>query len=489
MSIIDEIVEARKRSIARLGPSMGRSLPRRRTVPLVPFGRLQPGRDFFIASEVKRGSPSRGIFAVEADAVRQAGHYAKRGIKTLSVLTEETYFHGSLEDLFRIKNSFPDLCVMRKDFILDEDDITVSYRAGADAILLIASMHDAGTLGRLYRRAKSLGLEVLLEVHDREDLSKAALVQPDITGINSRNLATFRIDPAVPLALKKSIDWSTRTVFESGIRSTEDAAVALSGGFTGMLIGEGAMRDTDLIGRITALEREGIGDFWYRLFSSMAEGKPLVKICGITRERDARLAAELGAHVLGFIFADSPRCADPGLPERITDLKQLKVAVVVHGEEDRSIDSAVNRLLSEGCIDALQFHGDEHPDNCYRAAFPYYKALRIGGDEDVERIDSFHCPRVLVDAFVPGKPGGTGQRISTKLIESVRRLHPLWLAGGIGPDNVAEIISSFEPELIDASSRLESEPGTKDSGIMVQFFKEIEGICKITGSYGMDTDT
>ena len=117
MNIIDEIVEARKRGIARLGPSMGHSLPPRRTVPLIPFGRLQPGRDFFIVSEVKRGSPSRGIFAAETDAVRQAEHYVDREIKTLSVLTEETYFHGSLEDLYRIKSSFPDLCVMRKDFI------------------------------------------------------------------------------------------------------------------------------------------------------------------------------------------------------------------------------------------------------------------------------------------------------------------------------------------------------------------------------------
>jgi indole-3-glycerol phosphate synthase/phosphoribosylanthranilate isomerase len=100
----------------------------------------------------------------------------------------------------------------------------------------------------------------------------------------------------------------------------------------------------------------------------------------------------------------------------------------------------------------------------------------------VDRIASYHCPRVLVDAFVHGKPGGTGQTISTKLVESVRKLHPLWLAGGIGPDNVAQMLESFEPELIDASSRLESEPGIKDPRGMVQFFEEIEGVCKVTDS-------
>jgi len=477
MSIIDEIVQARKIRIARVGPCMGLPVPPRRGVPLVPFGRLQPDKDFFIVSEIKRGSPSRGCIAAGADAATQAARYAERGIKTLSVLTEEAYFHGSLEDLISVKERFPHLCVMRKDFILNEDDIEVSYRAGADAVLLIACMHDTATLSGLYRRAKGLGLEVLFEVHDREDLRKAALVQPEVTGINSRDLSTFRIDPAIPLELKKSIDWSTTTVFESGIRSVEDAAVALSAGFSGMLIGEGAMRDADLIARISALVRDDIGDFWYRLFSSKTARLPLVKICGITRERDARLAAELGAQMLGFIYAPSPRMADPGLPEKIADLAQLKVAVVVHEREDRMIDSSIQRLRSEGFIDALQFHGNEQPNSCYSMAFPYYKALRIEKDEDVGCIKTYHCPRVLVDAFIPGKPGGTGQRIPVDLIESVRRLHPLWLAGGIGPDNIADMLDSFEPELIDASSRLESEPGVKNKSSMKAFFREIEAAC------------
>ncbi len=477
MSIIEKIVEGRKRRISRQGHTMGKRLPARRKVPFVPFGMLQQNRDFFIICEVKRRSPSRGMFAEGADAVAQARRYVESGIKTVSVLTEEEYFGGSLEDLCRIKSSFPDLCVMRKDFILDEDDIAVSHRAGADAILLIASMHDAGTLHRLYCEARRRGLEVLFEVHDRDDLRKAASVKPDITGFNSRDLSTFHIDPAVPLSLKGSIGWETRTVYESGITSVENAAVALSGGFAGILIGEAAMRDTGLIENIAALERDSIGDFWYRLFSVQDAEKPLVKICGITREQDARTAAKMGAHILGFIFADSPRRTRPSLLEGLTDLEQLKVAVVVQDEGDRSLDPEVSRLLSEGLIDAVQFHGAERPGRCYGVAFPYYKAVRVGNGHDVKRIGSFRCPRVLADAFEPGKPGGTGKTVSTELIESIRRQHALWLAGGIGPENVAEIISSFRPELIDASSRLESDPGIKDRNRMAQFFSEIERVC------------
>jgi indole-3-glycerol phosphate synthase/phosphoribosylanthranilate isomerase len=109
-------------------------------------------------------------------------------------------------------------------------------------------------------------------------------------------------------------------------------------------------------------------------------------------------------------------------------------------------------------------------------AFPYYKAVRVGNEHDVKRIGSFRCPRVLADAFVPGKPGGTGKTVSTQLIESIRSRYALWLAGGIGPENVAGIVSSFRPELIDASSRLESEPGIKDRNKMALFFNEIERV-------------
>ena len=478
MNIIDEIVSKRREAVARSGPALGLKLPPRRTVPIVPFGKKQQGRDFFIICEIKRGSPSRGLFAPGRDAVSQAQEYVERGIHTVSVLTERSYFHGSLEDLIRVKEAFPQLCVLRKDFILSEEDIDVSYRAGADALLLIACMHDVNTLGRLYNRAKGFGLEVLFETHDHVDIQKASSVKPDVTGINSRDLGTFRTDPAVPLGLRRHISWDTEMVFESGILSPEDGAVALSGGFSGMLIGEAAMKDADLIHGIAKLVRSEIGDFWYRLFSTKEAHRPLVKICGITREKDAVLATELGAHILGFIYAPSPRAADTELPRKLAKLPVLKVAVVVQYAGENHIDSRIQNLLTEGFIDAVQFHGDEKAENCYNMAFPYYKALRIGSEEDVARIGNYHCPRVLVDAFSPEKPGGTGKRIPRRLVESIGEQHPLWLAGGIGPENIADIVATCRPELIDASSRLESEPGLKQAKSMKAFFREIDASCR-----------
>jgi indole-3-glycerol phosphate synthase/phosphoribosylanthranilate isomerase len=473
MSIIQEIVERRKKRIARFGHAMGLQLPARRQVPVIAFGRRNE-TGFFIICEVKRGSPSKGLFAEHADAATQVRHYEKFGVRTVSVLTEEEYFHGSLEDLYLIKTTFPELCLLRKDFIVDEEDIDVSYRAGADAVLLIASMHGTDKLRNLYRRIRGSGMQALLEIHDEEDLKKIREIQPAYTGINSRDLRTFLTDPAIPLALHGKIDWKTETVYESGIKSPEDALVALSGGFSGLLIGEAVMKNPLLIQSLADLKFDRRYDFWYRLFQRKRAFRPLVKICGITREEDAVLAASTGADVLGFIFADSPRRAEPALLQRISDLNTLKVGVVVQSRGDRNLKTPVHDLLSAKLLDAVQFHGDEGPEDCLHMAFPYYKALRIGNSTDAERVQEYHCPRVLVDAYVKGKPGGTGMQIRADLITHVRNSGPLWLAGGIGRDNVAALIRNYKPELIDASSRLEIAPGMKDRESIIEFFETIE---------------
>ena len=105
--------------------------------------------------------------------------------------------------------------------------------------------------------------------------------------------------------------------------------------------------------------------------------------------------------------------------------------------------------------------------------FPYYKAVRLRSLEDVEAVARYHSPRVLVDAYAEGCAGGTGRAIPGSLVLEVKERRPLWLAGGIGPENVAGIIRDFHPELIDASSRLEKAPGVKDLGALKRFFEEV----------------
>jgi indole-3-glycerol phosphate synthase/phosphoribosylanthranilate isomerase len=465
VNILEKIVALRRNRISSEGHAQGLRLPGRRSLPLVPFG-----REPFLICEIKRSSPSKGGIMPNADPVETARRYVQEGVMTVSVLTEQDHFGGSLADLRAIKKAFPGLCVLRKDFILDKRDLEVSLLAGADAVLLIAGLHRPGELEELYQCAMDLGLAALVETHSPADLDKAARFGPAFTGINSRNLETFSVDPAHPLRLRNLVNWETSTVYESGIRASEDVRTALSAGFDGVLAGESVMRDPSLAERLAGAFRMEKRDFWGRLFKRKGDG-PLMKICGITSKNDAEAAAALGTDLLGFVFAPSPRRADPALLQELRGLDVLKVGVVTGNGIGRGF---TKDLLDRGLIDAVQVHGDQKPEQCPAFGYPWYKALRLRGPESIGTMSAFLCPRVLVDAYVSGTPGGTGRRIDPALLRAAARERPLWVAGGITPANAPGIVGELHPELIDVSSGLESSPGKKDHDKLKRLFAAME---------------
>jgi indole-3-glycerol phosphate synthase/phosphoribosylanthranilate isomerase len=145
--------------------------------------------------------------------------------------------------------------------------------------------------------------------------------------------------------------------------------------------------------------------------------------------------------------------------------------VVVSTDRSDSGNEAFD-LLDEGFLDSLQLHGEEKPAECFEKAFPYYKALSLAAVDQVNQIGDYHSPRVLIDAHVPGKGGGTGVRVSPEIVAAARKISPLWLAGGLNPDNVAETVRRFEPELVDVSTGIESSPGVKDVAKLRNFIEE-----------------
>jgi indole-3-glycerol phosphate synthase/phosphoribosylanthranilate isomerase len=252
--------------------------------------------------------------------------------------------------------------------------------------------------------------------------------------------------------------------------------LALSAGFDGVLVGETAVKSPDSVAGLLSAFGRRPGDFWLRLCARMRPGRPLVKICGITRTVDAELAAGLGADALGFVFAQSRRRAEPVLLRDLAGLDVLKVAVVVTGEAagPNGLDLAVKGLLDDGLLHAVQFHGAEQPDECASLAFPYFKAVRVRGPADIEAMAGFRSPRVLADAWSAHAAGGTGQQIPRDFAREAGKRSPLWLAGGLGPDNVGETIRELSPELVDASSGLEETPGRKDRTKLENYFREID---------------
>ena len=393
------------------------------------------------------------------------------------MLTEEDHFNGSLEDLITAKRRFPELSFLRKDFLFHEDDIDVSFRAGADAVLLIASILESERLKALYDSATKLGMTALVEVHDDDDLAKIARIRPACVGCNARNLETFLVDPLVPIELRNSIDWRCETIYESGVWEPEHAELAASTGFDAILVGESVVRNPGLVSLlIEGFSRgDATRDFWKRIALRRRARRPLAKICGLTTSEDVNLACNLGADVLGFNFADSPRRTTPAFVRGLTKTDALKVAVVVTGS-GKSLDSDIVDLYRDGAVDAIQFHGEETPVECGEYGIPYYKAVRIGSQNDIDEVSRFLSPRVLVDARTSGARGGTGVRIDDALVSKVGEGGPLWLAGGLNPDNVTAIVSRHGPELVDVASGLEDLPGKKDPRRMRRFFSELDGV-------------
>ncbi|MDE1171899.1 MAG: indole-3-glycerol phosphate synthase TrpC [Verrucomicrobium sp.] len=194
-----------------------------------------------LIAEVKKASPSAGVIAENFDPVTQAREYERAGAHALSVLTDEKYFGGNLSLLQDIRDQV-DLPILRKDFIVHELQVYESVVAGADAILLIVAALDDPTLERLYQLARTVQLDVLVEVHTLREMDRALELGADIVGINNRNLDTFEVDLYTTEALAEEIPSDCLAVSESGIRTAEDVRRLRRSGINAILVGETLMR-------------------------------------------------------------------------------------------------------------------------------------------------------------------------------------------------------------------------------------------------------
>lgn len=208
------------------------------------FAAALQGDAINIIAEIKRRSPSKGVIRTDFDPVSIARNYAANGAAALSVLTEEEYFDGSL-DYLRAVRQITALPLLRKDFIFDEYQIYEALLAGADCILLIAAMLESEQLNDLLQTAHELGLDVLVEVHDREEAEKVLHYDVRLLGVNNRNLRTFATTLETSLQLAAELPAGLTLVSESGLRTRADLERLRAAGFQAFLIGEEFMRATD----------------------------------------------------------------------------------------------------------------------------------------------------------------------------------------------------------------------------------------------------
>ena len=276
-TILDEIVRERKRILEAEKSELPISVildsvenRERKQETRVDFAeRLRVGTDrtavgakLRIIGEIKRASPSKGIFNDKLNAVTQAARYAEAGCAAVSVLTEQKFFRGSADDLSEIyehighDSSRPAL--LRKDFLFDPYQVFESRYLGADAILLIVSLLPVDLLSHLIEIARELGMEALVEVHTAEELETAEFVGARVIGINNRNLSTFSEDLSTFEGLSKLSSSQAVLVAESAISSRSDAERMYKSGAVALLVGESLVLSEDmkdLAGSLMLLEK------------------------------------------------------------------------------------------------------------------------------------------------------------------------------------------------------------------------------------------
>ena len=359
-------------------------------------------------AEVKRRSPSAGDLRPDADPAQLAAQFANAGAAAVSVLVDER-FAGTIDDL-RAARAATDAPLLGKGFFSTEEHLRELREAGADAILLILRDLDDVTMARLLAYTQELGMDALVEAHDADELQRAMQLDAQVIGINARDLTTFAIDRRKQLELVARAPRDRLVIAESGVHTRAQGAAAELAGANAILVGSALMQATDPQAKLRELL-----------------SRPLVKVCGLTRQEDVDVAVEAGADLLGFILVEkSPRRA-----EAVLEVPETALSVAVFVED-----------TTETSADLIQFYPDD--------------GGTVRGREATLLRDGRAVARVLDQPWQDRDPvhWSTAAAIEGRVM----------LAGGLGPENVRDAIAAVRPWAVDASSSLEREPGIKDHG-------------------------
>lgn len=240
MNVLSEIISKKRERVAAAKESIPVEVQRRENPHALRAALGAEGIN--VIAEFKRRSPSKGIIRADANLKEIVRSYEAGGAIGISVLTEEDYFDGSLDDLKTVKTTV-DLPVLRKDFVFDEYQVYESAAARADAILLIVAALDDETLSRLRRVAEDeLGMDALVEVHTSEEMKRAVDSGATLIGVNNRDLRTFEVSLDTSLSLAREAPSGALLISESGLRGRDDLRRLREAGYHGFLIGETLMR-------------------------------------------------------------------------------------------------------------------------------------------------------------------------------------------------------------------------------------------------------
>ena len=406
------------------------------------FARALARPGLSVIAEFKRASPSAGKIA-DLDSALVAANYQAAGAACLSVLTDRRFFGGSDHDLVSARAAC-DLPVLRKDFVVDPWQIFEARALGADAVLVIMAAIDDPR--PLLAAAAEVGIDALVEVHDRSELERALAVGAGLIGINNRDLSTFATDLATteelaPLALGRAL-----VVGESGVKDGTDLARLAACGADAALVGETLARISGDIDAMAAL---------------IGPPRPRVKICGISDPDDAAAAAGAGADYVGAILAPSRRRVSPELAREIFAAagKSQSVAVMV-APSGAEMEAA---LAATGAdfIQASDLSAPP-PPQIFERVIPSFSIAdgRLQPDPNP-------LPAGLIHIDSPAG-GGSGRAWNHSSAVRAAGGRNFLIAGGLDPQSVGDLVVRLRPFGVDVSSGVETN-GSKDQAKIARF--------------------
>ncbi|WP_162515882.1 bifunctional indole-3-glycerol-phosphate synthase TrpC/phosphoribosylanthranilate isomerase TrpF [Aeromonas sobria] len=417
-------------------------------------GTLKAGSTRFIL-ECKKASPSKGLIRNDFSPEAIADIYGKYAT-AISVLTDEKFFQGDFAFLPRVRARVqqPVLC---KDFMIDPYQVYLARHYQADAILLMLSVLTDEGYRTLFAVAKELGLGVLTEVSNEEELTRAIALGAPVIGINNRDLRDLSVDLNRTKQLAKDIPADRVVISESGINHRAQVA-DLRPYAKGFLVGSSLMAEPDLEAAVRKL--------------TLGQNK----VCGLTRAEDAAAAHQAGAVFGGLIFvAKSPRYVDIPTARTVMAGAPLSYVGVFRNAQQETIAKTVEALG----LAAVQLHGDE--DAAYiealRPLLPagcqIWKAVGITSGEPLPALD-YPADRLLLDTKVGSQSGGTGQAFDWAMLAHLDK-SKLMLAGGLNPDNALQA-AQVGCLGLDFNSGVESAPGQKDDHKLAAAFAALRAL-------------
>jgi anthranilate synthase / indole-3-glycerol phosphate synthase / phosphoribosylanthranilate isomerase len=436
-------------------------------IPLVDRLRQSPF-DVALMAEIKRASPSKGVFALDIHAPAQAKTYALAGASVISVLTEPEWFKGSIEDLRAVRQVLNGMtnrpAILRKEFIFDEYQILEARLAGADTVLLIVKMLETELLTRLYKYSISLGMEPLVEVQNAEEMTAAIQLGAKVIGVNNRNLESFEVDLNTTSRLKSMVPQDTILCALSGINTRQDVLAYQKDGISAVLVGEAIMKAPDTSAFIQQLCSGATDPPSQKKTESL-----LVKICGTRSAEAATEAVNCGADMVGMILV-------PGTKRFVADDVASAISEAVHNgiREAAALPDQKVALATEFFDMARQTFRQGRPllvGVFMNQPLEYvlekqklYKLdiVQLHGNEPIEWASLIPVP--VIRKFKPGQAGigqrgyhaiplldsgsGSGQLLDFQAVQTeLQRDEGLsvFLAGGLTPDNVVDSVKAVGP--------------------------------------------